>query len=118
MTAQERPRTARLRALRCDGRPRQAQALPPRALSPRGRVPIAGGVRDHRIGAALPPGSDDEFRAKIRSGLEESVDDLDADVLKDLLGRLTFQTSDADDGKDLAAAVRKAHDGLGDDSRT
>lgn len=67
------------------------------------------------------PGSDDEFREKIRSGLKESVDDLDSDVLEDLLSRLTFQTSDAsedDGGKDLAAAVRKAHDGLGDDSRT
>ena len=64
------------------------------------------------------PGSDDEFRAKIREGLEASVDDVDAKVLDDLLSRLTFQTSDADDGTDLAAAVRKAHDGLGEDSRT
>ena len=64
------------------------------------------------------PGSDDEFRAKIRSGLKESVDDIDADVLEDLLGRLTFQTSDADDGTDLAAAVKDAHAHLGDDSRT
>lgn len=67
------------------------------------------------------PGSDDEFREKIRSGLQESVDDVDSDVLEDLLSRLTFQTSDAgedDGGKDLAAAVRKAHDGLGDGSRT
>lgn len=64
------------------------------------------------------PGSDDEFRAKIRDGLQASVDDIDADVLDDLLGRLTFQTSDADDGTELAAAVRDAKSGLGEDSRT
>ena len=64
------------------------------------------------------PGSDDEFRAKIRDGLEDSVDLIDAEVLDDLLGRLTFQTSDADDGTDLAAAVADARSGLGEDSRT
>jgi glucose-6-phosphate 1-dehydrogenase len=64
------------------------------------------------------PGSDDEFRDKIRGGLEDSIDDLDSSVLDDLLQRLTFQTSDADDGADLAAAVKAAHDGLGEDSRT
>ena len=54
------------------------------------------------------PGTDDEFREQIRDGLEEFVDDLDDDVPTTLLGRLTFQTSDADDGADLAAAVKKA----------
>jgi glucose-6-phosphate 1-dehydrogenase len=63
------------------------------------------------------PGSDDEFRDKIRSSLEEFVNDLDSGVADDVLGRLTFQTSDADDGKDLAAAVDKALDGLGDDAK-
>ncbi len=64
------------------------------------------------------PGSDDEFRDKIRGSLEEFVGELDGKVADDLLGRLTFQTSDADDGKDLAAAVRDAHSHLGEDSRT
>jgi glucose-6-phosphate 1-dehydrogenase len=64
------------------------------------------------------PGSDDEFRAKIRDGLHEFVDDLDEKVVEDLLGRLTFQTSDADDGADLATAVRDAHNSLGGDTRT
>ncbi|GLP81704.1 glucose-6-phosphate dehydrogenase [Mycobacterium antarcticum] len=64
------------------------------------------------------PGSDEEFRAKVRSRLEDSVDDIDTDVLEDLLGRCTFQTSDADDGADLAAAVKNAHSRLGEDSRT
>src|SRR3954468_22659139 len=52
------------------------------------------------------PGSDDEFRDKIRGSLQDSIDDLDSGVLDDLLQRLTFQTSDADDGSDLAAAVK------------
>jgi glucose-6-phosphate 1-dehydrogenase len=64
------------------------------------------------------PGSDDEFREKIRSSVEEFVDEVDTAVLDDLLKRLTFQTSDADDGKDLAAAVKKANEDLGEDSRT
>ena len=64
------------------------------------------------------PGSDDEFRARIRDGLRESVSDIDDSVLDDVVGRLSFQTSDSDDGKDLAAAVAKAREGLGDDSRT
>lgn len=64
------------------------------------------------------PGSDDEFRKTVGDGLRDSVDDLDDDVLSDFLGRLTFQTSDADDGKDLAAAVRDAQQKLGDDAHT
>ena len=59
------------------------------------------------------PGSDEEFRDRIRAGLEKSVDDLDDDVLGDVLRRLSFQTSDADDGADLARAVREAEDALG-----
>ena len=74
----------------------------------------ARGVRHHRVGPALA-GSDDEFRDKIRGSLEEFVDDLDDKIVDDLLGRLTFQTSDADDGKDLAAAVKKALSRLGED---
>ncbi|TFV59245.1 glucose-6-phosphate dehydrogenase [Mycobacterium sp. PS03-16] len=64
------------------------------------------------------PGSDDEFRDTVRAGLRDSVDDLDEEVLSNLLQRLSFQTSDADDGSDLAAAVRAARDDLGEDART
>ncbi len=64
------------------------------------------------------PGSDDEFRDKVRSRLDEFVDDLDDKVVRDLLSRLTFQTSSADDGADLAAAVSAAPDRLGHDART
>lgn len=63
------------------------------------------------------PGSDDDFRDEVLSGLRESVDDLDDAVARDLLDRLTFQTSDADDGADLAARVREVEEGLGDDVR-
>jgi glucose-6-phosphate 1-dehydrogenase len=54
------------------------------------------------------PGSDEEFRDRVRKGLEDTVDDLDDEVLGTLLERTSFQTSDADDGSDLAAEVREA----------
>jgi glucose-6-phosphate 1-dehydrogenase len=63
------------------------------------------------------PGSDDDFREEVREGLRESVDDLDEDVARDLLGRVSFRTSDADDGADLAARVREVEEDLGDDVR-
>ena len=59
------------------------------------------------------PGSDDDFRDEVLDGLRESVDDLDDDVARDLLDRLSFQTSDADDGSDLAARVREVEERLG-----
>lgn len=63
------------------------------------------------------PGSDGEFRDTIGTALRDSVDGLDDGVLSDLLSRISFQTSDADDGADLAAAVREAREKLGDDAR-
>jgi glucose-6-phosphate 1-dehydrogenase len=64
------------------------------------------------------PGSDGEFRKRIEDGLRDSVSDIDDGVLTDLIGRLSFQTSDADDGSDLAAAVKQARQRLGDESGT
>ncbi len=61
------------------------------------------------------PGTDEEFRRQVRDGLEETVDDLDADTLDDFLSRISFQTASADDGADLAAAVRKAEDAFDDE---
>jgi glucose-6-phosphate 1-dehydrogenase len=63
------------------------------------------------------PGSDDDFRDEVREALRASVDDLDEDVARDLLDRVSFQTSDADDGADLAARVREVEEDLGDDVR-
>jgi glucose-6-phosphate 1-dehydrogenase len=64
------------------------------------------------------PGSDDEFRDKIRASLGEFVEDLDAGVADDVLGRLSFTVSSAEDGKDLAEAVQQAQEELGEDTRT
>ena len=61
------------------------------------------------------PGTDDEFAQQIRDGLADTVDDLDADLADELTSRISFQTSDADDGSELAAAVQAAADELGDD---
>src|SRR4051794_3295866 len=79
-------------------------------LSAAGRLP-----EDYRVigSGRHSPGTDDEFRDQLREGLQDSVDDLDGDVADRLLDRVSFQTSDADDGSALAAAVRRAEDELG-----
>ncbi|WP_292976362.1 glucose-6-phosphate dehydrogenase [Mycobacterium sp.] len=64
------------------------------------------------------PDSDDEFRDSVRSALDEFVDDVDDAIAEEFLGRLSFTASSADDGSDLAEAVRAARDRLGDESRT
>lgn len=84
-------------------------------LAEDGRLPadyriIGSGRRDQ--------GSDDEFRDKVRNALEKSVDELDEDVAGTLLERISFQTSSADDGSDLAAAVREAEDAIQGDGGT
>jgi glucose-6-phosphate 1-dehydrogenase len=63
------------------------------------------------------PGTDEEFRQQLRDGLADTVDDLDDAVASDLLGRVSFRTSDADDGSALAEAVRDAEKRLGDGVR-
>ncbi|CAB4736046.1 unannotated protein [freshwater metagenome] len=62
------------------------------------------------------PGSDEEFRDRLREGLADTVEDLDEDVAEQLLSRVTFCTSDADDGGELAAAVREAESSMGADA--
>ena len=81
-------------------------------LAAAGRLPTSYAV----IGSGRhSPGSDDDFRSEVLDGLRESVDDLDHDVAHDLVERISFQTSDADDGADLAARVREVEGELGDD---
>jgi glucose-6-phosphate 1-dehydrogenase len=63
------------------------------------------------------PDSEDAFRSMVRDAVAEQEDDVDDAVLDDLVGRLSFQSSSADDGSDLAAAVRAAEEQLGDDVR-
>ncbi|MBS42847.1 MAG: glucose-6-phosphate dehydrogenase [Nocardioides sp.] len=58
------------------------------------------------------PGTDEEFRQQVREALEEFGDDLVDDVLDPFLERISFCTSDADDGSDLAQAVADAEDRL------
>ena len=64
------------------------------------------------------PGTDEEFRDRIRGELGEFVKNLDEKIADELLSRLSFQTSTDDDGADLAAAVKSARERLGDESRT
>jgi glucose-6-phosphate 1-dehydrogenase len=59
------------------------------------------------------PGSDDDFRRQVREALEEGVDHLDDEVVAALLERVSFETSDADDGSQLAARVREAEEQIG-----
>ena len=83
-------------------------------LAAAGRLPEGFAV----IGSGRhSPGTDEEFREHVRGGLEEFVDSLDPDVLEPFLERISFQTSDADDGAALAKAVTSAEKELGDDVR-
>ena len=63
------------------------------------------------------PGSDEEFRQQLLDGLRDTVDGLDDDLVDEVLSRVSFQTSDSDDGSDLAAKVREAEDQLGEGVR-
>jgi glucose-6-phosphate 1-dehydrogenase len=58
------------------------------------------------------PGTDEEFRRQVHDRLAEAVDDLDEEVARRLLERVSFRTSDSDDGSTLAAAVRDAEERL------
>ncbi|MET0703540.1 MAG: glucose-6-phosphate dehydrogenase [Mycobacterium sp.] len=64
------------------------------------------------------PGTDAEFRERIKGTLNEFVKDLDEKIADDLLTRLTFVASSDDDGAELAKAVKDALGRLGDDART
>jgi glucose-6-phosphate 1-dehydrogenase len=80
-------------------------------LAAAGRLP-----EDYRVigSGRHSPGTDEEFRDQLREGLADAVDDLDGDVADRLLERVSFQTSDHDAGADLAEAVRRAEDELGE----
>ena len=59
----------------------------------------------------------EDFRGTVATALRDANDDIDDNVLADLLGRLRFVASDADDGADLAAAVRHSREDIGPDAR-
>lgn len=81
-------------------------------LAADGRLP-----QDYRVIGSGRHEPDGDFAQQVLDGLHEFVDDLDADVADDLVARVTFQTSDADDGSALAEAVRDAEAELGDDAQ-
>lgn len=83
-------------------------------LAAAGRLPSEYAV----IGSGRhSPGSDEEFRETIGHRVRDAVDDTDPDVLSEFLSRMVFQTSDADDGSDLAVSVRDARERLGEDAQ-
>ena len=78
-------------------------------LAAAGRLPEEYAV----IGSGrTSPGSDAEFRDQLREALADTVEDLDDRVADGLLDKVTFCASDADDGGDLAAAVREAESSM------
>ncbi len=84
------------------------------------RLAAAGRLPDEYVvigSGRHSPGSDDDFRGQVRDALGEAADRLDDEVVEDLLGRISFQTSDADDGSGLAAAVRAAEEEMAGDVR-
>ena len=81
-------------------------------LAADGRLP-----EDYRVIGSGRHEPDGDFAQQVLDGLNEFVDDLDTDVADDLVARVTFQTSDADDGAALADAVRDAEAELGDDAQ-
>jgi glucose-6-phosphate 1-dehydrogenase len=58
------------------------------------------------------PGSDDEFREQIREALGDAAEEA-GDEWEEFAERLSFVASDADDGADLAAAVKSAEEEIG-----
>jgi glucose-6-phosphate 1-dehydrogenase len=58
------------------------------------------------------PGSDEEFREQVREALADAAGDGGSE-LDEFLAKLSFTTSDADDGSDLAAAVNAAEEEIG-----
>ncbi|WP_145725257.1 glucose-6-phosphate dehydrogenase, partial [Nocardioides sp. J9] len=82
------------------------------------RLAAAGRLPEHFsvIGSGRrSPGSDDDFRAKVREALARFVGEVDEEVAGRLLERVTFVPSSADDGSALSQAVRDAEDALLDE---
>ncbi|MBC9735462.1 glucose-6-phosphate dehydrogenase [Nocardioides marmotae] len=83
-------------------------------LAAAGRLPEAYAV----IGSGRSaPDSPEEFQDLVRDAVRESVDDADEATLEELVGRVSFRPSSADDGSDLAEAVREAEQELGGEAR-
>ncbi|MDN4175288.1 glucose-6-phosphate dehydrogenase [Nocardioides sp. SOB77] len=83
-------------------------------LAAAGRLPAAYAV----IGSGRhAPDSQEEFQDLVRDAVRDSVDDVEESVLEELAGRVSFEASSADDGSDLAGAIGRAEEDLGEDTR-
>ena len=84
-------------------------------LAAAGRLP-----EDYRIigSGRSSPDSLEELRESVRDGLSESVKDFEPAVADTLLERLSFQSATGEDGHELASAVRRARDELGEPTQT
>ncbi len=80
-----------------------------------GRLPA-----DYRVigSGRHSPGTDEEFRDQVRDALKDHLSEGTDDVAEQLVSRISFQTSNADDGSDLAEAVRQAEQDLAEASGT
>lgn len=79
------------------------------------RLAAAGRLPKHLevIGSGRrSPGTDEEFRGRVRAALDEFVKEVDESIAGPLLERISFVASSADDGTALAEAVRGAEDRL------
>lgn len=79
------------------------------------RLAAAGRLPKHLevIGSGRrSPGTDEEFRGRVRAALDEFVKEVDESIAGPLLERISFVASSADDGTALAEAVRDAEDRL------
>ena len=79
------------------------------------RLAAAGRLPKHLevIGSGRrSPGTDEEFRDQVRAALNEFVKDVDESIAGPLLERISFVASSADEGTELAEAVREAEDRL------
>jgi glucose-6-phosphate 1-dehydrogenase len=81
-------------------------------LEKAGRLP-----EDYRVIGSGRHEPDGDFGERVLAALRDFVDDLDDDVAERFVARVSFQTSDADDGSALAEAVRSAESELGDDAQ-
>lgn len=62
------------------------------------------------------PGTDEEFRGTLREVLADAAEDDEKEAIEPLLERISFQTASADDGSDLAAAVKEAEEAVADEA--
>ncbi|TQK30192.1 glucose-6-phosphate dehydrogenase [Arthrobacter sp. SLBN-53] len=81
------------------------------------RLAAAGRLPDDYVVIGSGRHAPEDFRDTVAAALREAIDDLDDNVVADLLARSRFVVSEADDGADLADAVRRSREDVGPDAR-